>query len=441
MAKTIPLTLSKQQAPRLAVGEILGAAARAPTSLYIHVPFCFHKCHYCDFYSFVDSRDRQQAFTDALGAELETLAGQVSKISPGLARPELRTIFVGGGTPSLLTPDRWRQVLKTLASCFDLSPIARGDGEFTVECNPETVTAELMATLREGGVDRVSVGAQSFDGRHLKTLERWHDPASVKRALDLAREAGIARRSLDLIFAIPGQSLDDWRHDLETAVSLDPELEHLSCYCLTYEQGTAMTTRLQRGEFEPSPEDLQAEMYMLARETLRAYGLERYEISNFARAVGRSSETRSQHNLVYWRDDAWLAAGPSGSAHIHAMTPEGVRAGHRYKNVPHLTEWMNEVNSTGASLIIDYEPPDARRGLADRIMMGMRLAEGIDEEELFADAARLGRETPLREAIARLQERGLIANTPDRVALADAGYLLADGVISDLIETITPSAH
>src|SRR5262249_13838732 len=156
-------------------------------------PFCFHKCHYCDFYSLVDTRDRQEAFVGRLERELAALA-------PFAGGIPLRTIFVGGGTPSLLRVELWRRGLAVVRPGYDLSMMGRGEGEFTVECNPETVSTELMSVLAAGGVNRVSMGAQSFEAHHLKTLERWHDPESVERALGLARAAGIPRQSIDLIF-------------------------------------------------------------------------------------------------------------------------------------------------------------------------------------------------------------------------------------------------
>jgi oxygen-independent coproporphyrinogen-3 oxidase len=203
--------------------------------LYLHVPFCFHKCHYCDFYSIVDTRDRQGEFTKRLIAEVRALAKATQ-------RPRLATIFVGGGTPSLLAVGLWQELLAALAEAFELSGLV----EFTVECNPETVSAELMAVLAAGGVNRVSIGAQSFHAQHLKTLERWHDPANVFKAVELARAVGIARQSMDLIFAIPGQTMTEW--DADSKAALGAGTTHLSCYALTYEPNTAMTARMKSGK-------------------------------------------------------------------------------------------------------------------------------------------------------------------------------------------------
>ncbi|MGE4197954.1 MAG: radical SAM protein, partial [Phycisphaerales bacterium] len=194
------------------------ASHPAVRSLYVHVPFCVHKCHYCDFYSIVDTQDRMDAFCDRLILELRSLAPHTHALP-------LHTIFVGGGTPSLLGPHRWTRLLGALADSFDLSLMGSPDrpadpfppGEFTVECNPESATPDLFHVLAAGRVNRVSLGAQSFQPDHLNTLERRHDPDNVPRALLAARHARITRQSLDLIYAIPGQSIDHWLADLHHA--------------------------------------------------------------------------------------------------------------------------------------------------------------------------------------------------------------------------------
>lgn len=416
-------------------GDILPAC-----SLYLHVPFCFHKCHYCDFYSFVDSQDRQGVFLEALESELRALALGAARASgsenPG--RPELRTIFVGGGTPSLLRVELWERLLRTLDGAFDLSAIRAGRGEFTVECNPETVSAELMGTLRAGGVDRVSVGAQSFDPRHLETLERWHDPENVGRALELAASAGIERRSVDLIYAIPGQSLEDWESDLDRALALDPGVEHVSAYNLTYEPNTAMAVRLKQGDFAPAPEELEVDMHLMAVERLGRAGMARYEVSNFARATARGAE--SLHNLAYWRCESWLAAGPSASG--HTLVRAG--GGHRWKNVPRLSDWLEGLaRSGGWSPIVDHEPPDALRLIAEQLMMGLRLSEGVNGAGIVKNlerAAGAGSAQWLERAAAAQADFGLLLTEPDgRWRLSDRGFLQADGVAAALMSAVRRS--
>jgi oxygen-independent coproporphyrinogen-3 oxidase len=413
------------------------AGPHAPVaSLYIHTPFCVHKCHYCDFYSFVDTRDQQGAF-------VERLLGELRSLSPH-AGP-LRTIFVGGGTPSLLRPDLWRRVLGVLGELFDLSAIRRpwapehadpwrpvACGEFTVECNPESATDELMGVLREGGVNRVSVGAQSFIDRHLKTLERWHDPANVARAIDAARRAGIERRSLDLIYAIPGQTLEEWDRDLGAALAIGTT--HLSCYTLTYEPNTAMTRRLSLGEFDAAPDEVEEAMFRATVARLRRAGLERYEVSNFA-VPGHES----RHNLAYWVQEGWLAAGPSASGHV----PVGasLREGSwRFKNVPRLGDYLA---SEGFAPVIDVEPPDPLRLVRERVMMGLRLGAGLlvgGEGGVVTDLGTIAPALvePLTRKAGSFARRGWLTMTPDRWTLTDEGFLVADHVAGELMDVITP---
>ena len=371
----------------------------AVRGLYAHVPFCFHKCHYCDFYSLVDREDRQPAFT----ARFERDAASFGE---RLAAP-LATVFVGGGTPTLLAPPLLGRCLAAIAS------LPREPGcEWTVEANPETVTAEVAGVLVAAGVNRVSLGAQSFDPRHLATLERHHDPASVGRAVGLLRGAGIGNLNLDLIFGIPGQTVAEAIGDVERALSLGPD--HLSCYGLTYEPATALHARRERGLVTPIDEEIEAEMYEGITARLAAAGFAPYEISNWSRP-GREC----RHNLVYWRNEPWWAIGPSGSGFV---------AGHRFKIVPRLGDWL--AAPPGATPIVDHEPPDRRRFLAESLLLGLRLVEGIPEA-LVADAIaeRAGR----KGVFARAVDRGLLVREHGRLRFTAAGRLVADSVLSELV--------
>jgi len=425
-------------------------------SLYIHTPFCSHKCHYCDFYSFVDTRDQQPAFAARLIDELRTLAPHCGP---------LRTIFIGGGTPSLLRPNLWQQILAALNDLFDLSIIRRpwkaehSDpwlpvtcGEFTVECNPEFVVSsvpppsrlgeggadDLMHILSAGGVNRISIGAQSFNPRHLKTLERWHNPENVQRAVEAARNAGIPRQSIDLIYAIPGQTLDEWNDDLRRGLALSTT--HISCYSLTYEPNTAMTKRLALGEFDPCPEELEAEMFRHTVRTLRAAGLERYEVSNFAR-----TGHESRHNIAYWIQDQWLGAGPSASSHVLAGSPT-VREGSstqgswRYKNIPRLGDYLA---TTGHAPITDAEPPDPARLIRERIMMGLRLQQGLAIAPILTDLSALDPAAPhrLTRAAHKHADRGHLTLTDARWTLTDDGFLHCDGIAADLMQAVRKPSH
>ena len=385
-------------------------------SLYVHIPFCFHKCHYCDFYSFVDNQDRQEAFTDTLILELVTLARHASIEEK---KPALGTIFVGGGTPTLLRPELWERLLGALHAHFAID----ASTEFTVESNPETTTREVLGVLARGGVNRVSIGAQSFNLTHLKTLERHHDPANVVRALEFALEAGIERRSIDLIFAIPGQTLDDWHRDLDAALELSPMIEHLSAYNLMYEPNTAITKRLAMGQLVAVDEKTEIEMYRACHARLAEHGFEAYEISNYARPGGECA-----HNMAYWLQEPWLAAGPSASAHI---------SGWRWKNIPHLGDWMASVNATGGySHVIDGESPDARRAFSEALMTGIRLSRGFDASAVLTQAEALGVRAAIEDAATSLVRDGILSIAGNVYRLTDEGLLLADEAGGRFIQTL-----
>ncbi len=441
------------ESPRVSARSVLARAddghAAGVASLYLHTPFCVHKCHYCDFYSFVDSRDQQHAFVERLCKELRALARHAR--SPDGTPVRIQTIFVGGGTPSLLQPALWRRLLVALHDLFDLSPapvppagvVLPGRSElgtfpisppeFTVECNPESVTPELMGILRDGGVNRVSVGAQSFNQQHLLTLERWHRPENVARAVDLARAAGIERQSIDLIFAVPGQTLEQWRSDLDIALSL--RTTHLSCYDLTYEPNTAMTVRLRRGEFQPAPEDLEADMFAITGDLLARAGLQRYEVSNYATG-GIDGPHACRHNLAYWRQQQWLAAGPSASGNIFANPADPLAGSWRWKNTPNLGRYL-EHDDDGYAPAVDIEPPSPPRALRERIMTGLRLSTGLPIATILADARTLasrGQADARSPDLLAAEARGLIGDgllDPEQAAmgvwsLSTQGWMLAD---------------
>lgn len=373
------------------------------SSAYIHIPFCFHKCHYCDFYSIVDSRDRQGVFTERLIEELAA-AGEIA------AFESMSTIFVGGGTPTLLSVDNWERLLEAIHRYLRPEPGC----EFTVEANPETVRPELAEVLVGGEVNRVSIGAQSFDPAQLKTLERWHDPANVGRSVDVLRAAGIGRINLDLIFAIPGQSLEKWLADLDVAIGLEPE--HLSCYALMYEPNTPMTVKMQRGRIEPIEQDMEAAMYEGALERLSGAGFEHYEVSAWAK-----SGYRCQHNLRYWTNANWWPFGPSAAGHVSGM---------RWKNLPRLGSYLE---SEGLPPITDFEQLDDDARVGEELMLKLRLIDGIAVDELSERLAVGERGEDRRVAIERHIDAGLLERSTSRLRFTRQGLLLADSVLADLI--------
>lgn len=371
----------------------------APHAIYAHVPFCRHKCHYCDFYSLVDQRGRVGRFAERFEREVDAVA---ALIDPG----SIRTAFVGGGTPTLLPPDDLRRVLTAIRRLA-----GRPLEEFTVEANPETVTPEIAEALVAGGADRTSLGCQSFDPRHLETLERHHDPASVPRAVARLRDAGVRRLNLDLIFGIPGSTLDDWRRDLDAALALEPD--HLSCYGLVFEPGTPLAEKRRLGRIDAIDDEIEASMYDLTRERLRAAGFEHYEISNWCRP-GEAC----RHNVVYWTAGEWVALGPAAAGNLRGV---------RYRHRPRLDDWLEESGVTRAT---DVDRPDEDTARGETLMLGLRLRAGMPRSVVAPILAADQRRTAIVDghlAAGRLEWRD------DHLRIADDAVMLADSVLSDLV--------
>ena len=384
------------------LGGLLGSRSLPVRAAYLHVPFCFHKCHYCDFYSIVDTQDRQDVFVDRMDQDLRSFGSR--------CETPLSAVFIGGGTPTLLRPDLLSRLLHSVTRHLPLST----ECEWTVEANPETVDPTIADVLAEGGVNRVSVGCQSFQPSSLRTLERHHEPRNVARAVGHVRAAGIDSINLDLIMGVPGSTLSEWRDDLDQALALEPD--HLSCYGLQYEPNTPLTRKLEMGQLERLDEDLEATMYEHTVSRLRAEGFEHYEISNWARP-GRSC----RHNLVYWRSQNWLAFGPSASGHLD---------GTRFKVTPRLSEWLS---ASGDVPVVDVEHLDDLARTGERLMLELRLVEGIEAGEL---ARLLDQHDPTQErraAIADGLRDGVLHQEDGRIKLTHEGRLLADSLLSRLV--------
>jgi oxygen-independent coproporphyrinogen-3 oxidase len=371
--------------------------------LYVHIPFCFHKCHYCDFYSITrQTPERMERFVDLLLSEADLWTRSAGhRVAP-------RTVFFGGGTPSLLPIESMRRLIAGLKDRFDFSDVV----EWTIEINPATADLDYLKMLRDFGVDRLSFGAQSFDRAELALLERHHDPDDVLKSIDLARQANFDRLNIDLIYAIPGQSLDSWQRSLDAALALN--LDHLSCYGLTYEPNTAIAVRKRLGQFKAAPDELELEMFALARHRLAERGIEWYEISNYARPG-----QECQHNLVYWSGGNYVGLGPSAASHVE---------GHRFKNRPHLGEWEQAV-PRGTLPVVEHEILTAPQRITERIMLELRLRRGVR----FADVRYGGIDVRTFHAatLARLAQLGLIAVDDAHFALTESGLAVADAVAAE----------
>ena len=363
--------------------------------LYVHLPFCAHRCGYCDFVTVVGRNDQHASYVDALEAELES--------ERGVLADEVETVFVGGGTPTFTEP-------RALARLLEVLPVAC---ETTVEANPETVTSELAELLLENGVTRVSLGAQSFQPRLLEVLERHASPDDVRRAVRTLREADFDNVSLDLVYGVPGQSATDLEADLVEALALEPE--HLSCYELEAKPGTRFT-HAHGAELERQADAMEGYFEQVV-ETLTAAGYRWYETANFCRVGPR--DLRAGHNLGYWRGRDYLGVGIGAVSTV---------AGVRRRNLPSLPRYVAAL-AAGESPPCEIEPIDAETHAREVLMLGLRL----DEPLALADVA----EAVDGEALARLAERGLVELTANgrgpEVRLTRRGRFLGGAVTAELL--------
>lgn len=391
------------------------AAARAADrafGVYLHVPFCRVRCGYCDFntYTSTELRGARQAdYADQAIAEI-ALAGRVLgdlAAHDGAVRRAVSTVFVGGGTPTLLPPGDLARMLDAVRETWGLAEGA----EVTTEANPDSVDAADLRALADAGFTRVSVGMQSVVPHVLQTLDRTHDPERVPQVVAWARDAGLDA-SVDLIYGTPGESLDDWRRSLDAALSYD--VDHLSAYALIVEEGTALARRIRRGEVAPVDDDLHAAMYEAADAALSAAGYEWYEVSNWARGGAVS-----RHNLSYWHGEDWWGVGPGAHSHV---------GGVRWWNVKHPAAYAQRL-AAGESPALARELLDDETRRIERVLLETRIRDGLPVDVLDADG---------RLAVAGLIADGLVegaAALRGRIVPTLAGRLLADAVVRRL----TPS--
>lgn len=392
-------------------------------SVYIHLPWCVHKCPYCDFNSYAATDFPQHRYTETLIREL----AHARDSSPWAGR-KIATVFFGGGTPSLFGAASFERVLAQLDAAFGIAPGA----EITIEANPGTLegsAAEQLRAFRSAGINRISLGGQSFNARHLETLGRIHSAADTLQALEASSQAGFERVSCDLMFAVPGQTLSEWQSDLRTLIDSGPG--HVSAYNLTYEPGTAMTGMKEAGLIEAVGDELEMEMFHCAAELLGNAGYRHYEISNYA-----LPDHQSRHNLAYWnwQDYLGLGAGAHGfAASDHTTANEADNAndaswGTRYANlrVPEL--YMSAADGCWAA---STETLSREMAVAEYLMMGLRLIDGVDLHDFERRfGTTLERSVP---AAAELCRSAMLVNDADRLRLSSRGLELADEVIARLV--------
>ncbi|WP_375000291.1 radical SAM family heme chaperone HemW [Aeromicrobium sp. CTD01-1L150] len=381
-------------------------AADGRFGVYVHVPFCSVRCGYCDFNTYTADELGEGAtrasYADTAVAEVRRMAATVGP------RP-VETVFFGGGTPTQLPAEDLVRIVRAIDDELAVAP----DAEVTSEANPDSVTPASLATMRAGGFNRISFGVQSAVPHVLATLDRTHDPERVPQAVQWAREAGFEQVSVDLIYGTPGESMDDWRTSLEAAVALEPD--HVSAYALIVEDGTAFARKVRRGEVTMPDDDETADKYLLADDLLTAAGLGWYELSNWA--TGEAA--RCRHNLLYWRGDDWWGVGPGAHSHLR----HGDASARRWWNVKHPAAYAQRLTA-GQSPEHDGEDIDAATAHVERVMLEVRLRDGLALEQLDADA---------RDVAADLERRGLCVLAEGSVVLTRSGRLLADAVVRELL--------
>lgn len=372
-----------------------------PRSVYIHVPFCIHRCGYCDF-TVVAGRDQLiPAYLDALELELQRL----------VVPQEMDTIYVGGGTPTYLPPRELKRLVSLLRYWFRFS----SELEFTFEANPDGLTRDHLEVLSAGHVNRISLGVQAFDDGTLQFLERKHRRGDIERAVRLVQDY-VANVSLDLIFGVPGQSLSTWSETIDRALQLNPA--HVSAYGLTYEKGTRFWSRRNKGELRQIAEELESEMYEITMDRLARHGLEQYEISSFARPG-----YRSRHNQVYWTGLPYDAFGPGAARYIRGCR----EANHRSVSV-----WIRRLQQ-GLSPVFESEKLSCEDRARELLVLGLRRCDGIRRDE-FARLHGFHPQDLAGDALRRHIQAGFIEVVePDTIRLTRAGRMVADGVIVDLL--------
>lgn len=372
--------------------------------IYIHIPFCRQKCDYCDFYSIANGEDKMDLYQKALLAHIKETAPMTEKNT-------IDSIYIGGGTPSYYGEKRLKELLSVLHKQFSVEK----DAEITVECNPDSTDKKLLHTLKKYGVNRISMGMQSADAGELCAIHRIHTPKQVDDAMTLARKEKFTNLSLDLIYGLPGQTMDSWKATVEHALSLIPQ--HLSCYGLKVEEGTPLYHRVEQGESLPD-DDMQAELYLWTVGRLERAGYHQYEISNFAK-----TGFASRHNLRYWLTQPYIGFGPGAHSDF---------GGRRYSFVRDLDQYIHAVLQ-GGQLIETSELIPQRERCGEYLMLRLRTTHGIDPVEYrstyFMDFA------PLQARLMEFQQQGWAEQSPEgRWHLTPEGFLVSNQLIGDLLE-------
>ena len=387
-----------------------------PISLYVHIPFCETKCPYCDFNTYAAIEPLMPGYVAALNTEI-TLWGGL------LGSPGVHTIFFGGGTPSYLPSDDIRHTMETIRSAFSVEPGA----EVTLEANPGDFSDDKLAEYLNCGINRLSIGVQSFDDELLKTLGRRHNAADATEAYRQAQDSGFRNISIDLMYGLPHQSIGQWQDTLRQALELAPP--HISMYCLTLEGGTPMERWVEQGSMPTPDADLAAEMYLAAQNDMKAAGYRHYEISNWA-LNGRLS----RHNLTYWRNEPYLGVGPGAHSYLGDCRFNAIRPPREY--IRRMREESEGADSAsvheairGVSVVDEIERIDKPLEMAETMMMGLRLDEGISVAR-FTERFGAPPSHAYGDTIRELEELALVHAQDGAIRLTHRGRMLGNEVFS-----------
>jgi len=371
-------------------------------SIYVHIPFCARRCGYCDFNTYAWRGSIVRETLEAICCHIESLDSEEFVVP---------TIFFGGGTPSFPDPELVIRILNTIRSRFRVLP----DAEVSIEANPGTGDRSRFTALRQAGFNRLSMGVQAFDDHLLKVLGRTHSASEAIRSYEAARAAGFENINLDLMFALPDQTVRQWQYTLRTAVSLQPE--HLSCYALTIEPHTPFYTMYLRGQLSLPDEETDLRMYQHTIRALIRAGYEHYEISNFARPG-----YRCRHNMVYWRNEEYLGFGPGAVSY---------RNGVRWKCLSNPHRYVQAVRG-GLSLVEEEERLEADASLGETIMLMLRLRDGVDVKAV-EDRYGVNLEQRYARQLHRLQQQRLLEVTPDRWRITPKGLPIANTICAEFL--------
>lgn len=375
--------------------------------LYLHIAYCRKKCIYCDFFSAGDRIADWHGYVDALCSELKERIKEMTC--------PLRTVYIGGGTPSLMPEEEF------LRLCKFIEPYLGEVEEFTMEVNPDDVNDHMLGVWKKGGVNRLSMGIQSFNDEALKTIGRRHTGKEALQAYNLARNV-FGNISIDLMFGLPGQTIETWIHDLQIAVSLRPE--HISAYSLMFEDGTALTTLRDKGRLAEAPEDVAEHMFLLLIDELKRAGYDHYETSNFA-----LPGYRSRHNSSYWLQMPYLGIGPSA----HSYDGFRIRKANKADIRGYLEYWINKRIDNGiAPLFYDSESLSDEELIEEYVMTRMRMREGILLDDFRRRFGKFAYDNLIKKS-KNLQERGFISVDNKSISLIESSILISDSIIVDLL--------